>query len=159
MVMKYFPPPWVSVSERPHKSEWTYSKGLEVVCLVCPNFTLFAFPNVQYSHGSNPWILSPHSSFCLNNSTRPFSLTWPSLKCQIKVLFDFFSAVAAPPNTVLPIKIYRVHSHSLHDQNDPLSTLIVPFSDLNEWPFDFRVPNEIRFFLRSGTYLIYWRTL
>lgn len=130
--MKYRQPPWVCVLEGPQRSEWTYYMGLLVVCLPCPNCTIFDFPIAQYSQNSSPCICSPQRSPCFDNSTHHLSLTWPSLICHILVLFCVSWTIADLPTAVFSCRTYKEFTLTpFMTINDPLSTFGKPFSDLN----------------------------
>src|SRR3954466_5731980 len=83
MDRKYLAPECDAHLAGPQRSAWMKSRDPCVLCLPLLNFTLQDFPSTQGSQNFSFSTLSPPSRFCFPNSTRPLSLTWPNLMCQI----------------------------------------------------------------------------
>src|SRR3954470_1203671 len=126
-----------------------------VLCFPLLNFTLQDFPNTQGSQNFSFSTLSPPSRFCFPNSTRPLSLTWPNLMCQISV-FDkgFVDATFVKPLTTSASRVYKPCFFTpLKTSFEPFMTLRILFSPWKTYPFLSNSPRESRFLFKSGTYL------
>src|SRR4051812_44454251 len=133
-----------------HLNRNLYLFQLFVRCF-CTSTNIISFLKSHFSFST----LSPPSRFCFPNSTRPLSLTWPNLMCQISV-FDkgFVDATFVKPLTTSASRVYKPCFFTpLKTSFEPFMTLRIFFSPWKTYPFLSNSPRESRFLFKSGTYL------